>query len=229
MNSKKDRADRHKMAKIKNPNIKYPELEMPRTRWVTIASKLYTSLVLVIISLNAVAISQGTDEQISPRQGENTELNGSTSDTQATNKTPNAVPQKSSVKNDSTKAEKKEEDPFKDMPKSGIIASSNSGIDSFGVNSLSASKALEGKDLPITGSVGSDGEFKKIVKVTNGTDKSVKVNARLIQTDSKGVRKLRSDYMSLSLGPKASIERKVGTATGSAGYVLEIVSWKVKK
>jgi hypothetical protein len=150
----------------------------------------------------------------------------------ATEETPKAETTKTpDIHKEKTKEadKKKTPDPFKGMPKSGIISSSMSGVGSFGVQSIVTSKDLEGKGLPISGTVINQDNFKRIVKITNNSDKAIKITARLIQTDSKGQKKLRSDYLSMLLKPKSSVERVVTNATESAGYVLELKSWSVIK
>lgn len=124
--------------------------------------------------------------------------------------------------------DKKEEenDPFKDLPQTGVLASFGSGVGSQTVGGFGGIGLTESTQNPITASVSRQNNRWQ-VRVANSSEKRVSLNLQLKQFSKEGT-KVKSNSMSVTLGPKSSSVQYVAEGIGVTGVVVEMSSWKVR-
>jgi hypothetical protein len=119
--------------------------------------------------------------------------------------------------------EKVKEDPLKDLPQTGVIASVGGAGRGTQVTGFGSVNLEDKTEIPIAGSVVRSGN-SWIVKVKNNVDKSLTVNTVLKQF--KDVSKaVQSKYITFSLAGKEEETREVSNSFSADGCTLEITSW----
>jgi hypothetical protein len=127
-------------------------------------------------------------------------------------------------------AQEEKEDPYKDLPKSGLL----SGTYSLETDSTAVSEpwgntgSAANSNSPITGSVSRISKQQWKASVFNNSEDSFSVSVKVKQIDSRGS-VVKSDYFSASLKPKNSAERQFSSASSALNAELELLSWKKLK
>lgn len=126
-----------------------------------------------------------------------------------------------------TKIGEIEEDPDKDLPKSGMLSTTFSESVQNKSVPLPWNKkgAAADAEAPIAGSVSkiSDKQWKMLV--INNTDDVFTVSVTARQLGSRG-NSLKTDSYSLRLSPKSQAERMFSAVSNSSDAELELTSWK---
>ncbi len=121
----------------------------------------------------------------------------------------------------------KKEDPYKEMPQSGVL----SGTYSLGRESKAVA-APWGKqssaaviNSPLTGSVSKVSSKQWKASLFNNSKDSFSASIKVRQIDQRG-NTVKTDNFSMSLKAGASDERLVSAASSAHSAELELVSWK---
>jgi hypothetical protein len=123
-----------------------------------------------------------------------------------------------------------EEDPYANLPKSGILSSNQlSGAQSkafdgpFGVE-----EPYDSTPPAIGGSMFRSSPSQWVAKVSNNTEDKFSVSLEAQQLDLRG-KVLKRDYFSVSLQPGESKERVISARSDAANASLKIKNWKVTR
>jgi hypothetical protein len=136
------------------------------------------------------------------------------------------IQKQSALPNPEEEKKEIEDDPFKDLPQSGVLASYGSGVGSQMVGGFGELGLNESTQNPITASVARQNNRWQ-VKVANSSKKRVSVNLQLKQFSKEGT-KVKSNSMSFTLGPNSSSIQFVNEGIGVTGVLVEMSSWRVR-
>jgi hypothetical protein len=120
---------------------------------------------------------------------------------------------------------KKEEDQFKKMAPSGVIASVGGGVGSQSVGMIGDLSTTKDDQPPLSASVAKENNGWK-VNITNSSKKHVSATIQVEQY-AKGASPVKTDNLSVSLPGSVAVSRSVSSGPGTLNVQVKVVSWKV--